>query len=65
MNRKLPKRIVSILLVTMLIISLPITNLHRTEAAAKKVKVKFFACSGTFNIMAQLSRQKFDIFIMN
>ena len=48
MNRKLPKRIVSILLVTMLIISLPITNLHRTEAAAKKVKVKFFACSGTF-----------------
>ena len=48
MNRKLSKRIVSILLATMLIISLPITNLHRTEAATKKVKVKFFVCSGIF-----------------
>lgn len=48
MNRKLPKRVVSILLVTMLIITLPITNLHRTEAAVKKVKIKFFVCSGTF-----------------
>ena len=48
MNRKFSKRIVSILLVTMLIITLPITNLHRTEAAVKKVKIKFFVCSGTF-----------------
>lgn len=39
---------VSILLVTILIITLPITNLQKTEAATKKVKVKFFVCSGTF-----------------
>ena len=39
---------VTILLVTMLIITLPITNLQKTEAATKKVKVKFFVCSGTF-----------------
>ena len=39
---------VSILLVTMLIITLPITNLQKTKAVTKKVKVKFFVCSGTF-----------------
>ena len=48
MNRKLPKRMVSILLVTMLIITLPIRNLQKTEAVTKNVKVKFFVCSGTF-----------------
>ena len=48
MRRKLPKRMVSILLVTMLIITLPITNLQETEAATKKVEVKFFVCSGAF-----------------
>ena len=48
MNRKLPKHMVSILLVTMLIITLPIINLQKTEAAIKKVKVKSFICSGTF-----------------
>ena len=48
MSTKLPKRIVSILLAIMLIITLPITNLQETEATNKKVKVKFFVCSGTF-----------------
>ena len=59
MNRKFSKRIVSIFLVTMLIITLPITNLRKTEAANKKVKVKFFVCSGTFK--ANINQEKKSI----